>query len=106
MVRYYSKNGLSGEETELRVKPMFLKDLKHPENNGWIKDLFLVRALVCDVEVNNVEQLVDYSGAGCEQQGFEHIHKELFVKWIKLCVSMVTLICVEINGDLLFFFLC
>ena len=103
MVVHYSQYRLGNQKTQVPILPVPVQDLKHPKNGSSVDNFLLVLSLMFDVEVNHVEQQIQYSYVAAVEQSLEDKHEELFVQPVQNNIALVTLIFAQVYTKLSLF---
>ena len=106
MVVDHFQHGLRSQQAQITVLLVRVNDLKHPEDRVWIYDIFLIRSVMLDVEVDYIEELIEDPPVFRVKQGLENVHEKLLVEFVKDKLALIQLIVKHVHRQKALFFFC
>ena len=95
-----------GQQAQITVLLVRVNDLEHPEDRVRIYDIFLIRSVMLDVEVDYIEELIENPPVFRVKQGLENVHEEFLVEFVKDKLALIQLIVKHIHRQKALFFFC
>ena len=81
-----------GQQAQVTVFFVRVDNLEHPQDRAGYNDIFLIRSVMLDVEVDHVEELVENPAVFRVKQGLENVHEEFLVELVKYEFALVQLV--------------